>query len=64
MNIHKEANATLFGRKILVVYDNVKKKPKLLATRGRDNAQYMEVEGKDKPAFAMINLKLRYIKQR
>lgn len=64
LTIHSEANATLLGRKILVTYDNVKKSPTLLATKGRDNAQYMIVEGTEKPAFAVINLKLSYIKER
>ena len=54
----------LLGDKLLVVYDGVKKKPTLLATRGRHNAQIMVVEGKDNPAFAKIDVKLHYIKER
>ena len=64
MNIHREANATLRGEKILIVCDGIKKGPSLLATRGRHNAQYMIVEGGTKPAFAVIDVKLNYIKDR
>lgn len=64
MSIHKEANATLIGRKILIVHDKITKKPHVCATTGRDKAQYMVVEGRNKPAFAIINVKLKRIKQR
>ena len=62
--IHREANATLLGRKILVVCDRISKRPTRLATKGRDNAQYMIVDGGTKPAFAVIDVKLRWIKER
>ena len=64
LSIHREANATLLGTKIIVTYDNIKRGPTLYATTGRDNAQCMTVEGKDEPAFAVIDVKLRYIKDR
>ncbi len=64
MNIHREANATLLGRKILIVHDGITKGPKLLATKGKHNAQYMVVVGGDKPAFAVIDLRLSYVKER
>ena len=64
MNVHREVNATLLGEKILVVCDGITKGPVLLATRGRHNAQYMIVEGILKPAFAVIDIKLRYIQER
>jgi hypothetical protein len=54
----------LLGKKILVVCDWITKGPNLYATRGRDNAQYMVVEGGDKPAFAVIDVKLSYVKER
>jgi hypothetical protein len=63
LNIHREANATLLGDKLLVVYDGIKKKPTLYPTSGRHNAQIMIVEGKDNPAFAKIDIKYRYIKE-
>jgi len=62
--IHREANANLLGRKILVVCDRITKGPKLLATKGRHNAQYMIVMGEDKPVFAIIDLRLSYVKER
>jgi hypothetical protein len=62
--IHREANATLLGKKILVVCDGITKGPNLLATKGRDNAQYMIVVGGDKPALAVIDVKLSYVKER
>jgi len=64
LKIHREANATLHGEKILIVCDGIKKGPSLLATKGRHNAQYMIVEGARKPAFAVIDVQLRYIKER
>ena len=64
MNVHREANATLLGQKILIVYEELVKGPCLLSTKGRHNAQYMIVEGESKPAFAVIDVKLHYIKQR
>lgn len=64
MNIHKEENATLLGKKILVVCDGVTKEPALYSTRGSHNAQYMVVEGGNKPAFAIIDVKLSYVKER
>jgi hypothetical protein len=64
LNSHKEANATLLGQKLLVVCDAITKRPCLLATKGRDNAQYMVVEGTSKPAYAVIDIKLSYIKER
>jgi len=64
LKVHREANATLLGRKILVVYDSIKKGPCLYSTGGRHNAQYMVVEGSSKPAFAVIDVKLRYVKER
>lgn len=64
MNIHREANAELVGSKIIVVFDIIRKGPNILATRGRDRAQYMIVEGKDEPAFAVIDVKLHYIPER
>jgi hypothetical protein len=64
LNIHREANATLLGRKILVVCDGITKGPALYTTRGPHNAQYMVVEGGTKPAFAVIDVKLSYIKER
>jgi hypothetical protein len=62
--IHREPNATLLAEKILIVCDGVTKGPSLYATKARHNAQYMIVEGGSKPAFAVIDLKLRYIKER
>ena len=64
MNVHREANATLLGEKIIVVCDAITKGPCLYATRGKHNAQYMIVEGRYKPAYAVIDVKLRYIKER
>lgn len=64
MNVHTEANATLLGRKILVTYDELSKKPHVLATRGKDRTQYMVVEGKTEPAHAIIDVKLHYVKDR
>jgi hypothetical protein len=64
LNRHMEAGATLLGAKILVVCDKITKGPCILATRGRDRAQYMLVEGGDKPAYAVIDVKLHYIKER
>ena len=64
MTVHREANATLLGEKILIVHDGITKGPALYATIGRHNAQYMEVEGGNKPAFAIIDIKLRYVKAR
>ena len=64
MNTHREANATLLGEKILVVCDKITKGPSLLATRGRHNAQYMVVEGWSKPAYAVIDVRLSYVKER
>jgi len=64
LTIHREANATLLGQKILVVCDTISKGPALYATKGRHNAQYMRVEGGTKPAFAVIDVKLSYIKER
>lgn len=64
MTVHREANATLLGRKILVVCDEVSRGPCLYTTKGRDNAQYMIVEGKSKPAYAVIDVKLHYVKER
>lgn len=64
MNIHREGNATLLGSKLLIVYDGIKKKPTRYATSGRHNAQIMIVEGIDEPAFAKIDIMLRYIKER
>jgi len=64
LTVHREANATLLGRKILVVYDVLSKRPCLYSTRGKDNAQYMIVKGKSKPAYAVIDIKLRYVKER
>ena len=64
MNIHREANATLLGEKILVVCDVITKGPALYATKGRHNAQFMVVEGGNKPAFAIIDIKLQYVKTR
>jgi hypothetical protein len=64
LNVHREENATLVGRKILVVCDQITDGPRLLATKGRHNAQYMVVEGMSKPAFAVIDVKLSYIKER
>lgn len=62
MEIHREANATLLGQKILITYDKIKTAPTLYATRGKHNAQYMIVEGE--PAYAIIDIKLHYIKER
>jgi hypothetical protein len=62
--VHREPNATLLGRKIIVVCDNIIKGPHLFSTRGRDNAQYMVVEGKSKPAYAVIDIKLSWVKER
>ena len=64
MNTHREPNATLLGEKIIVVCDEITKGPSLFATRGRHNAQYMVVEGRSKPAYAVIDVKLSYIKER
>ena len=64
MTAHREANATLLGRKILVVCDHITEGPCLLATKGRHNAQYMVVEGMSKPAYAVIDVRLSYIKER
>jgi len=64
LTVHMEANATLLGRKILVVCDKVSKGPHLYATTGRDNAQYMIVEGRSKPSYAIIDVKLHYVKER
>lgn len=64
MTVHKEANATLLGKKILVVHDKISKKPHVCATTGKDKAQYMIVEGRSKPAFAIIDVKLKLSKQR
>ena len=64
MTVHTEPNATLLGRKILVVHEGITKGPSLYPTRGRHNAQYMEVSGGSKPAFAVIDLKLQYVKDR
>lgn len=64
MSIHREPNATLTGEKILIVCDSIKKGPSRLATRGRHNGQFMVVEGDQKPAFAIIDFKLRYLKER
>ena len=64
MNIHKEVNATLLGKKILVVCDGITKVPALYSTKGPHNAQYMIVEGGDKPAFAIIDVRLSYVKER
>jgi len=64
VTVHREANASLIGQKILVVCDEVTKGPWLYATKGRHNAQYMVVEGESKPAYAMIDVKLRYVKER
>jgi hypothetical protein len=64
LNVHTEPNATLLGRKILVVCDEIVKRPSLYTTKGRHNAQYMIVEGTSKPAYAVIDLKLSYIKER
>lgn len=65
MPIHREANATLLGRKILVVYDAIRRGPSLVSTKGRHNAQSMEIEGSDeRPAFAVIDVKLHYVKER
>lgn len=62
--MHREANATLLGEKILVICDGITKGPTLYTTKGRDNAQYMVVEGESKPAFAVIDIKLSYVKER
>ena len=64
MSVHREANATLLGRKILVTYDELSKQPHVYATRGRHRAQYMVVEGKTEPARAIIDVKLHYVKDR
>lgn len=64
MTVHREANATLLGRKIIVVCDKITKGPHFLATTGRDKAQYMEVKGHSKPAYAIIDVRLSWVKQR
>lgn len=64
MTVHREANATLLGKKIIVVCDKIGKGPCLFSTKGRHRAQYMIVEGESKPAYAVIDLKLRYVKER
>ena len=64
MTVHREANAILLGRKILVVCENISKGPCLYATKGRHNAEYMIVEGSSKPAYAVIDVKLSWIKER
>lgn len=64
MPVHREANATLLGKKILIVHDGITKGPSLYTTKGPHNAQCMEVVGGEKPAFAVIDLKLRYVKAR
>lgn len=64
MSVHREANATLLGRKILVIYDEISRGPDVYAARGRDRAQYMVVEGKTEPARAIIDVKLSYVKEK
>ena len=64
MTVHREANATLLGDKLLVVYDGIKKKPTMYPTSGRHNAQIMIVEGDNQPAYAIIDYKLSWIKDR
>jgi len=65
MPVHIEPNATLLGRKILVAYSSLKRKPTIIATKGRHNAQCMIVQGTDEvPAYAVIDVKLHYIKER
>ena len=64
MIIHREPNATLLGKKILIVHDGVTKGPALYTTKSRHNAQYLVVKGEKKPAFAIIDIKLQYVKVR
>lgn len=65
MSIHTNENDTLLGEKILVLYSSIKRGPKKMQTRSRHNAQYMTVEGsRDKPAIAIIDKKLHYIRER
>jgi hypothetical protein len=61
---HTEPNATLLGEKIIVVCDAITKGPLLLSTKGRHRAQYMVVEGQSKPAYAVIDVMLTYVKKR
>jgi len=62
MAIHREVNATLVGRKIFVIYSAMGKRPSVFATKGRDRGQSMVVTGtEDHPAYAVINIKLRYV---
>lgn len=64
MIIHRGANDEIAGSKIIVVFDKLKTKPTLMQTKGRHNAQYMIVDGKDKPALAFIDVVLGYVKER
>ena len=65
LRVSKNENDTLLGQKIIVVYDLVKKNPSKMQTRGRHNAQYMTVEGtKERPATAIIDIRLHYVKDR
>jgi len=64
LTVHREENATLLGKKIIVVCETISKGPLLYSTKGRNNAQYMVVEGESKPAYAVIDVRLSWVKER
>lgn len=51
MNIHREENAMLLAKEIILRFD-WNKEPRRISTGGRHNAQQMTVEGN--PALAFI----------
>lgn len=62
MSIHREANAELVGRQIIVVYSSIGRRPSVFATKGRHRAQHMVVLGtEENPAYAIINIRLSNI---
>lgn len=64
MIIHREPGDTLVAEKILVTFDKVKRGPELMSTRGRHNAQYMSVQGRREPAFAIIDIEFEWVRRR